>query len=37
MNGERCGTYVHIYTDKDWDEWGFWGWQMQTIIFRMDK
>ena len=22
---------------KKWDGWGFWGWKMQTITFRMDK
>ena len=22
---------------RKWDRWGAWGWQMQTITFRMDK
>ena len=22
---------------RKWDGWGVWGWQMQTIPFRMDK
>ena len=22
---------------KKWDEWGVWGWQKQTVTFRMDK
>ena len=22
---------------RKWDGWGVWGWQMQTIAFRMDK
>ena len=22
---------------RKWDGWGVWGWQMQTITFRLDK
>ena len=22
---------------REWDGWGVWGWQMQTITFRIDK
>ena len=22
---------------REWDGWGVWGWEMQTIVFRMDK
>ena len=37
-HGHREQTYgCHGGVGKKWDGWGVWGWQMQTITFRMDE
>ena len=34
---QRTDLWLQSGSGREWDGQGIWGWQVQTITFRMDK